>query len=1050
MTTSRTPGASPAPGNGSGRDGGRAAGRTGGAGPRTLAEELRHRADESLAALLRSRPDLLSPVPGDLTQLATRAGTRASVVRAVERLDRFALQTAEALAVAPDPCPYPTLLALLTGDDPEVRPGDGPAGRPGDGGTPAERSGDGTGRPGDAGIPAERSGAGDTATGASTPAGTSAGPAVPAAAAPTGTSTGAATGVPGDAAAGTTPRAAIAAELPRVLGTLRAQALVWGADDRLRLVRTARELLAPSGSAPSPTGLGPTVAEATAGMSPGRLQEILAAAGLPATHDPVTAVAALTTLFEDRARMAALLAQAPPEASAVLARLTWGPPFGEVSVAAPGPPVRWLLDRGLLLPSGPRHVVLPREVGLHLRGGRTHRDPEPLPPAPEPAAEHRPQTVDAAAAGQAHTALATVEELLGLWDTGGPPVLRAGGLSVRDLRRTAAALDVTEPVAAFWIELAHAAGLLASDGDADERFAPTPAYDDWLRLPAAERWAELAAAWLAATRTPGLVGTRDAKGRTLAALGPDLDRSPAPEVRRRVLELLAAPPAGTALTEESLLARLRWERPLRTAGGAAGGTAARAGVRPGAGGAGTGPAANGATRPPAAAPVPATGPAGGASAGAFVGTAPEAPSPGRTRAAGGPAGPPARLEDLRSRLARWTLAEAELLGVTGRGALAAHGRALLGAAHGSGAATPGDGTGAATTGPGPGTTGARPAGGAGGGTASAGRPAGPDRTAAAMTEAARLLAPLLPEPLDHVLLQADLTAVAPGPLERPLAAALGVLAEVESKGGATVYRFTPASVRRALDAGRSAADLHAFLAAHSRTPVPQPLSYLIDDVARKHGLLRVGAASAYVRCDDDALLAEILADRRAANLRLRRLAPTVLAAQVPPEALLDGLRGMGYAPAAESAEGDVVVSRPDAHRTPPRAAPVPVPDGPPVPDETLLGAAIRAIRAGDRAATTPHKAVPAPTGRAGTAPAAGGLPRTSTAETLATMQAAVLTGTPVWIGYVNAEGGASQRVIAPVRVEGGFVTAYDHTADEVRTYPLHRVTGAAELTDEES
>lgn len=63
------------------------------------------------------------------------------------------------------------------------------------------------------------------------------------------------------------------------------------------------------------------------------------------------------------------------------------------------------------------------------------------------------------------------------------------------------------------------------------------------------------------------------------------------------------------------------------------------------------------------------------------------------------------------------------------------------------------------------------------------------------------------------------------------------------------------------------------------------------------------------------------------------------------------------------------------------------------------------------------------------------------------MQAAVLTGDTVWIGYVNAEGSASQRVIAPMRVEGGFVTAYDHTADEVRTYPLHRVTGVAELAE---
>ncbi|MCG7523577.1 WYL domain-containing protein, partial [Streptomyces sp. OfavH-34-F] len=107
-----------------------------------------------------------------------------------------------------------------------------------------------------------------------------------------------------------------------------------------------------------------------------------------------------------------------------------------------------------------------------------------------------------------------------------------------------------------------------------------------------------------------------------------------------------------------------------------------------------------------------------------------------------------------------------------------------------------------------------------------------------------------------------------------------------------------------------------------------------------------------------------------------------------------------------------------------------------------LGAAVRAIRAGDTAATVAH----APKADApGTPP--GALPRTTPAETLVTVQAAAMTGSAVWIGYVNAEGAASQRVIAPVRVEGGFVTAYDHTADELRTYPLHRITGVAELAE---
>ncbi|WP_330339230.1 helicase-associated domain-containing protein [Streptomyces sp. NBC_00557] len=875
--------------------------------PRSLAEALRARDDASLAALLRSRPDLITPVPTDLTQLATRAGTRASVLRALERLDRFALQTAEALAVAPDPASYDTLLGLMAGD------------------------------------------AGDET---------------------------------------------VAAALPHALGTLREQALVWGDDDRLRLVRTARELLAPSPQHPSPTGLGPTVQEATSGMSPGRIQEIVTAAGLPSTHDSVSAVAALTALFSDRKKMAKLLAGAPEPAMEVLSRLVWGPPYGQVT-PEPAAHLRWLLDRGLLLPTAPGTVVLPREVALHLRQGRAHRAPEPLPPAVEPAATHSPQVVDTTAAGQAYTALATVEELLKDWDEGGPAVLRAGGLSVRDLKRTAVALDVSEPVAAFWVELAYAAGLIASDGEADERYAATPAYDEWLERPAAERWARLAEAWLAATRTPGLVGGRDAKDRTLAALGPGLDRSAAPEVRHRVLTLLAGLPAGAAPDADAVLARLRWERPLR----------------------------------------------------------------GQQRGAE---------EDLRSRLARWTLSEAELLGITGRGALSTHGRALLGApAPGTGRRTgsTAPGTPRSAAGTAPDTTGAARSTTAGssavagtGPAESSGpgdklpvhhhhRPAPvlaplpPAEQAVATAAAARLLAPLLPEPLDHVLLQADLTAVAPGPLQRPLADVLDVLADVESKGGATVYRFTPASVRRALDAGHTAADLHAFLAQHSRTPVPQPLAYLIDDVVRKHGHLRVGAASAYVRCDDDSLLNEILADKRAAALRLRRLAPTVLATQSDPAALLEGLRAMGYAPAAESAEGDVLIARAHAHRTPPRTAPEPVPDGPPPPDATLLSAAIRAIRAGDLAATAPRKPVGEP-------PPGGEPPRSSSAETLATVQAAVLTGASLWIGYVNADGAASQRVIAPVKVEGGFVTAYDHTADEVRAYPLHRITGVAELAED--
>ncbi|NUR62912.1 MAG: helicase-associated domain-containing protein [Catenulispora sp.] len=171
---------------------------------------------------------------------------------------------------------------------------------------------------------------------------------------------------------------------------------------------------------------------------------------------------------------------------------------------------------------------------------------------------------------------------------------------------------------------------------------------------------------------------------------------------------------------------------------------------------------------------------------------------------------------------------------------------------------------------------------------------------------AAALSAALPEPVRHVLIQGDLTAVAPGPLAPDVAREMALIADIESAGAATVYRFTTASVRRAFDAGRAADDLHAFLAEHSLHGIPQALTYLVDDVARRHGRIRVGAAVSYVRADNDAALAEMLADRRTGGLGLRRVAPGVAVSELPPEELLAGLRANGYAPMAENEDGSGV------------------------------------------------------------------------------------------------------------------------------------------------
>ncbi|MCA2228050.1 helicase-associated domain-containing protein [Nonomuraea aurantiaca] len=344
---------------------------------------------------------------------------------------------------------------------------------------------------------------------------------------------------------------------------------------------------------------------------------------------------------------------------------------------------------------------------------------------------------------------------------------------------------------------------------------------------------------------------------------------------------------------------------------------------------------------------------------------------------------PRRRGPLREQLTEFALREAEQIGVTGLGVLSGHGRALL---------------------------------------------SGEDP--------ASVLAPLLPEPVDHVLLQADLTAVAPGPLTSELSRWMTLAADVESKGGATVYRFGEGSVRRALDAGQGAEELLAMLERHSATPVPQALSYLIADVARRHGRIRVGTASAYIRCDDPALLDQITADRRSAALRLRRLAPTVIASRSSRAALVDALRAMGYAPVAESLDGDVIISELDRKRTEglPPARSVPSPNGL---DAEVTAAAVRALRAGDAAHLTRREPADAPSGQ---------IPRGPATATISALQDAIRQGVRVWIGYLDSQGNATSRILEPARMEGGYLTAYDETRAAVHRFALHRITGVADLS----
>ncbi|TKJ20216.1 helicase C-terminal domain-containing protein, partial [Blastococcus sp. CCUG 61487] len=606
------------------------------------------------------------------------------------------------------------------------------------------------------------------------------------------------------------------------------------------------------------------------------------------------------------ADLPATLAELPAEERAVLDRLAGDRPVGHLPETTGGgsSPARNLLQRGLLARIDALNVELPREIGLELRGAQPFGPPR-LRPEPD-VVTRDPAVLDRQAAGAALESVGRVGELLVLLEDEPAGLLRSGGVGVRDQKRLARQLHVTEPEAAWLLELAFAAGLLDVGGPHRDEWLPTRAYDIWREQDLADRWATLACGWLTSVRLPGLVGQRDVAGKAANALSPDLVRHTAPAIRRSALAVLAEYSPGTGLAADDLVALLRWRTPRRA---------------------------------DRLAPVPGM------------------------------------------------LAEAARLGVVVGGVLSSGGRGLLAG--------------------------------------------GEDGAALAMRG-------LLPEPVDHVLAQPDLSLIAPGPLVAELADTLAVVADVESSGGATVFRVSESSVRRALDAGWSAPDLHDFFARASRTPVPQALDYLVDDVARQHGRLRVGAIESYVRSDDHGLLSQVLNDKRTAPAELRRLAPGVLVSGLGADEVLSVLREAGYAPAGEHPGGGVLTRPPARPRAAGRrtgsegqAAPRHLTD-----DE--LAATVREVRAGDAAVAA----------RRGEA--VRQVPGVTTASTLELLSRAVREGTPVWLGYVDAQGSGSQRVVQPVSLAGGFLQGFDDRRGESRTFAVHRITSVALVEPDEA
>ncbi len=725
--------------------------------------------------------------------------------------------------------------------------------------------------------------------------------------------------------------------LERLLHSLQELALVHRADPPHGVnvpAGTKQRFFLPTGSLKDvigvyPAGLGRSYTELVR-LQPGFAQRVVhlvaelhhsGAAISPATT-PMDAALALQHWTATPEALAKILATAPPRTEALLARFgNWA--MGAVPQAQrrasvlhethDAGPVDWLLARGLLVPLDAAHVELPHSVGLSLRGGHVIENFTLSPPVPRLGQTSASLRRNAALGAIAET-LRVVGELLNAVREQPLSTLRSGGVGVRELKRLADSLRIGLPETGLYTELCALAGLIRLDVDSSSWVQPPQL--EWLTLPRQEQWLWLVNAWLASERVPSLVG-QPVSGVTS---GPAASRGTA-GTTINALSAEAQRPDAPVVRKRILEILLELTIEAATEDGQA--------------------------------PV--------LDAAAVLERADWAQP---------------RMARRFSSLVRGVLAEAEMLGLIGSGALSQLGAAIADER--------------------------------------------PD-------DALGILGEHLPAPLNHVLLQADLTAVAPGYLQPELAEKLLTMSTAEGQGPATIYRFSEASIRRALDTGQDAPAMLAFLREHSATAVPQPLQYLIEDTSARHSRLRVGAAASFIQSEDEDGLMELLHAPAAAPLALTRIAPTVLVSPSPPRETAHLLRGMGLSPVVQEPESAIVRLR---RQTPAPGNGRPVYTAPRMaPPDADVDAQLAVLRSNGTHAAAAANGRPAPVPGSEEATQLG----------LETLQKAIRLRQRVVMNVVDSQGNTSRESVVPVAVSGGRVRVFDPEKETERVLSIHRI-----------
>ncbi len=588
-------------------------------------------------------------------------------------------------------------------------------------------------------------------------------------------------------------------ELARLLGVSTSEVLPWleslydhalawpGPDGRIHLAGAVARWY------PAPCGLGEPLASYLESwtLNVEDLRRICRRLGLGLQGGRRQLGTRIGAALADPDRIGALLADAPDGTVGLLDDFAWDGPVRSVDGArfvAEGTPEKWASDHGLLFRTQWDLAEMPREVALALRGPDYHAPFTPDPPHVATVPVDRAEAAHQMCLAAPH-AVDRAAALLENTDKTPLPLLKHGGVGVREVRRLARETGCTEQETRLLLEVCAVARLISLDEQAGG-LVPTDRFDSWRLEDASARLRVLLASWWRMERS----SLRRIDGRHPTVLGDEPAGETLARIRWAVLSALADLPTGvTFATLPELVQAVHWRAPLLD-------------------------------------------------------------------------------PELLAQCCPAVLEEGRLLGVVACDTVTDLGRAL------------------AEIGPVPG--GER------------------DEAAPAVEHDPGLVeqvAKALAGAQRTALFGADLTAVVTGPPSAELAGLLDRAADRESRGAASVWRFSAASVRRALDAGHTAESLLTDLARAGA--LPQPLVYLVRDVARRHGEVTVTTVGCIIQGSDPALLAEIAAHRRLSRLGLRQLAPTVLAGALPADRTLAALREAGYAPVPVDDTGEITVRR---------------------------------------------------------------------------------------------------------------------------------------------